>query len=150
MSATIIIHYLLTINLLTFVAYGHDKWKAENPDPKAQPRKIRTGKKHRKKRRKGKRPRHARHGLDGVGHDRRIDVGIGRAQRCAREYQRDDQRRRHIVCSKYYSLSQEGAPPDRVCRFISIKEQFTTRHRARFPNTKNAHWYVICHCHGPD
>ena len=60
MSATIIIHYLLTINLLTFVAYGHDKRKAENPDPKAQPRKIRTGKKHRKKHRKGKRPRHAR------------------------------------------------------------------------------------------
>jgi len=56
----IALHYLIAINVLTFVAFGHDKWKAENPDPKAQPRKIRTGKKHRKKRRKGKRPRHAR------------------------------------------------------------------------------------------
>lgn len=59
MPATII-HYLLTINLLTFVAYGHDKWKAENPDPKAQPRSIRPNKHRRRKRRKSKRIRHAR------------------------------------------------------------------------------------------
>lgn len=56
----IALHYLIAINVLTFVAYGHDKWKAENPDPKAQPRKIRTGKKHRRRRRKGKHPRRAR------------------------------------------------------------------------------------------
>lgn len=56
----IALHYFIAINVLTFVAYGHDKWKAENPDPKAQPRKIRTGKKHRRRRRKGKHPRHAR------------------------------------------------------------------------------------------
>lgn len=56
----IALHYLIAINVLTFVAFGHDKWKAENPDPKAQPRKIRTGKKHRRRRRKGKHPRHTR------------------------------------------------------------------------------------------
>ena len=58
MNVAIFIHYLLTINLLTFVAYGHDKSKAQNPDPKAAPRKIRSRKKRKKGR--GKRIKNAR------------------------------------------------------------------------------------------
>lgn len=58
MNVAIFIHYLLTINLLTFVAYGHDKWKAQNPDPKAAPRKMRSRKKRKKGR--GKRVKNAR------------------------------------------------------------------------------------------
>lgn len=58
MNVSIFIHYLLAINLLTFVAYGHDKWKAQNPDPKAAPRKMRSRKKRKKGR--GKRVKNAR------------------------------------------------------------------------------------------
>ncbi len=60
MSVSVVIHYLLTINLLTFVSYGHDKWKEENIDPKAAPRKILTRKTRGRKRRRGKRIKHAR------------------------------------------------------------------------------------------
>lgn len=59
MNVALFIHYLLIINLLTFVAYGHDKWKAQNPDPYAAPRKIRVHKK-RKSRGHGKKVKHAR------------------------------------------------------------------------------------------
>lgn len=57
------LHYLIAINLLTFFAYGHDKWKAENPDPREAPRSInprKKKKKRKKKRRHGKRIKHAR------------------------------------------------------------------------------------------
>lgn len=60
MSTAIIIHYLLTINLLTFIVYGHDKWKAQNPDPAAPPQSVRPRKKRRKKHRNNKRIKHAR------------------------------------------------------------------------------------------
>ncbi len=31
MNISVVIHYLIAINLLTFFVYGHDKWKAQNP-----------------------------------------------------------------------------------------------------------------------
>ncbi len=37
----LILYYLLAINLLTFIVYGHDKWKAQHPHPHAHPRRSR-------------------------------------------------------------------------------------------------------------
>jgi len=31
MHTQIVLYCLLVINLLTFIAYGHDKWKAQHP-----------------------------------------------------------------------------------------------------------------------
>ena len=34
-------YYLLAINLLTFIAYGHDKWKSQHPHPRGNKRHTR-------------------------------------------------------------------------------------------------------------
>ena len=57
MNISVVIHYLIAINLLTFFVYGHDKWKAQNPDPTAPPRRI---KKKKKKKRRSRKVKHAR------------------------------------------------------------------------------------------
>ena len=41
MYLSVVLYYLLAINLLTFVAYGHDKWKARHPHPHIHPRSTR-------------------------------------------------------------------------------------------------------------
>ncbi len=57
MNISVVIHYLIAINLLTFFVYGHDKWKAQNPDPSAPPRRINP---RRKKKRRSRKVKHAR------------------------------------------------------------------------------------------
>lgn len=41
MIQEIILYYLLAINLLTFIAYGHDKWKSQHPHPRGNKRHTR-------------------------------------------------------------------------------------------------------------
>ena len=57
MNISVVIHYLIAINLLTFFVYGHDKWKAQHPDPTAPPRRINP---RRKKKRRSRKVKHAR------------------------------------------------------------------------------------------
>ena len=41
MYTQIILYYFLAINLLTFIAYGHDKWKSQHPHPRGNKRHTR-------------------------------------------------------------------------------------------------------------
>jgi uncharacterized membrane protein YsdA (DUF1294 family) len=41
MHTQIVLYCLLVINLLTFIAYGHDKWKAQHPHPHGNKRHTR-------------------------------------------------------------------------------------------------------------
>lgn len=41
MHTQIILYYLLAINLLAFIAYGHDKWKSQHPHPRGNKRHTR-------------------------------------------------------------------------------------------------------------
>jgi len=41
MIQEIFLYYLLAINLLTFIAYGHDKWKSQHPHPRGNKRHTR-------------------------------------------------------------------------------------------------------------
>ena len=41
MIQEIFLYYLLAINLLTFITYGHDKWKSQHPHPRGNKRHTR-------------------------------------------------------------------------------------------------------------